>query len=350
MTAPYTPSVSATPPSTEPWTTRRLLAWMTDAFAKRGLDSPRLSGEILLAHVLQTQRLRLYTDPDREAAPFELEALRGLVGRALKHEPIQYLTGETYFFGLPIGVDARVLIPRPCTELIVEEVLQTIRRQMDSLMPVPPVPPPDSVVDHDADPETTPIRPIPKRDPRAAAEVVIADVCTGSGCIAVALAKNLPRARVVATDLAADALDVALANARRHRVEERIEFIAGRLLEPVAERVPGLAPEGLDFLVANPPYIPDHEWDAVEPNVKHFEPALALRGGPEGVDCVKPLIEHAPALLKPGGTLLIEIAASTADAVLGFALHHPRLHRAAILNDLEGLPRVLRAQRRDIGA
>lgn len=302
---------------------------MAEAFAKRALDSPRLCAEILLAHVLEVERLKLYMDPDREAAAFELEALRGLVGRALKHEPIQYLTGEAWFFGLPMSVDGRVLIPRPCTELIVEEVLQSVRRAAGE--PVT------------ADPEAAPV---PRRERRTMTEVVIADVCTGSGCIAIALLANLPKAKVIATDRSPDALAAALANARRHKVEERLELLEGNLLEPLAERVPGAAVEGLDFLVANPPYIPDHEWDAVEPNVKDFEPALALRGGPEGVTLAKPIIQEGPALLKPGGTMLVEIAASTADVVLGYALNHPRLADAMILNDLEGLPRVLRARRR----
>ena len=302
---------------------------MSEAFTKRELDSPRLCAEILLAHVLQVERLKLYMDTDREAATFELETLRGLVGRALKHEPIQYLTGEAWFFGLPMSVDGRVLIPRPCTELIVEEVLQSVRRAAGEPVAV--------------DPEAAPV---PRRERRSMSELTIADVCTGSGCIAIAILANLPKAKVIATDRSPDALAAALANARRHKVEERLELIEGNLLEPLAERVPGAAVEGLDYLVANPPYIPDHEWDAVEPNVRNFEPAMALRGGPEGVTLVKPIIAEGPALLKPGGMMLVEIAASTADVVLGYALNHPRLTDATILNDLEGLPRVLRAKRR----
>ncbi len=365
MSGPYTGRV---PPSDTPaaqgWTTRSLLAWMTTAFTAKGIDSPRLCGEILLAHVIHldaadnSARLMLYTDPDREAAPEELAKLRTLVGRALKHEPIQYLTGQAWFFGLPFAVDARVLIPRPSSETIVETLLQELRRQRTR-----------SVIDGNgaryaglgsatSEPASgdetatvaTPvaaarqISPIPKR--RAdATPLFIADVCTGSGCLGVSLAKNLPGARVLLSDVSQDALEVAAGNAQRHGVLERVEFLPGDLLAPIAERLPGFAQAGLDALVANPPYIPDHEWDAVEPNVKDHEPHSALRAGADGLEFVAPLVQHAPALLRPGGWLLVEIAACTAAAVLETARGHRLLCDARIVRDGDGLDRVLVARR-----
>jgi release factor glutamine methyltransferase len=317
--------------------------------AKNAIDSPRLCAEVLVGHALKCERLKLYMDADRPASPEELAQLRELVGRALRHEPIQYVTGEAWFYGMPLHADPRALIPRPSTETLVEEALREARRLSgestpnDATTPAPtPAEPP--AADPDATPVAKrPIRPIPKHK---AAALVIAEVCTGSGCIAVALLKQLPRARVVATDISTDALALAGANALRHNVADRLELIAGDLLVPLAERVPGIATEGLDLLLANPPYIPDDEWPAVERNVKDFEPTIALRGGPDGLDFVRPLLTHGPTLLKPGGAILLEVAAVTAHAVAGAAETHGLLEAVRIVKDLDGLDRIVVARRR----
>jgi release factor glutamine methyltransferase len=302
------------PPATdESWTTRRLLAWMSDAFTKKGLDSPRLSAEIILAHVLGCQRLKLYTDVDRPASPLERESLRNLVSRALNHEPVQYLTGEAWFFGLPFLVDRRVLIPRPATETIVEHVLQHARA---------------------------------KAGGRHSGEgLLIADVCTGSGCIAIALMKNLPEARAAATDISGDALEVARTNAVRHDVAGRIDFLEGDLLAALDQHPSIGRRAALDYLVCNPPYIPDDEWDAVPPNVRNHEPHLALRGGADGMDYVKRLLTEGPAYLKPGGLLLIEVADSRAKPCRELAESIADLQNIQILSDIEALPRVIVASR-----
>lgn len=284
------------------WTTRRLLAWMQETFAAKDIDQPRLAAELLLTHVTGQDRLKLYTDPDRPAAPDELDALRGLVKRALTKEPIQYLIGVWSFYGLDLATDSRALIPRPCTETSCDRVLEHFRavgRQSDDL--------------------------------------VIADVCTGSGCLGIALAKNLPAARVILTDVSEDALSLARENTARHDLSDRVELRRGDLLEP-------LAGEGVDALVANPPYIPDTEWADVDAGVKDHEPELALRGGPDGLALVRPLIEQASEQLKPGGILAIEIAAATAGPALGL-LEATGLNNPALLKDREGLNRVVTATR-----
>lgn len=283
---------------------------MSKAFDERGVESPRLSAEMLLAHVLGCDRLRLYMNADRPASQAERDQLRALVSRALTHEPVQYLVGEAWFFSLPFTVDRRVLIPRPSTETIVEHVLQETRKRADQAPPQ-----------------------------------VIADVCTGSGCIAVVLARNLAAARVLATDISGEALDVARANAARHAVADRITFLQGDLLEPL-RRSPT---PPLGFLVANPPYIPDHEWHdpaMMGRNVKGHEPELALRGGADGLRLVEPMIDQSAEFLAPGGRLLIELAASTAEAALARAVANPQWSEARILMDADGLPRVLSAVRR----
>ncbi len=300
---------------TEPWTTRRLLAWMTESFTKKGLDSARLMAELLLAHVIGCDRLRLYMDADRPASPLERDRLRELVQRAQAHEPVQYLVSEAWFFSLPFHVDRRVLVPRPGTETIVQHVLQHARVE-------------------------------PGFGGKTGEGLLIADVCTGSGCIAISLLKNLPGARAAATDLSADALEVAQSNAKRHGVVDRIDFLTGDLLGPL-EDFPGTRGKGtVHYLVSNPPYIPDHEWDAVPPNVKNFEPAMALRGGKDGLDFIRPLIEHGPAHLRPSGLILIETADSTAAAALDLLKARPEIEQAEILEDFEGLPRAVAGRRR----
>ena len=288
---------------------------MAEAFTDRDLDSPRLSAEMLLAHTIGCDRLRLYMDADRPATPLERAALRDLVARALKHEPIQYLVGEAWFFGLPFAVDHRVLIPRPCTETIVERVLQHARSRPGFGGP-----------EGDA--------------------LLIADVCTGSGCIGVALAKHLPHARVLCTDISDDALAVARENAKRHEVIDRIDFRVGSLLEPVLAHPAAGRRGSIAYLVSNPPYIPDHEWDTeMGLNVKGHEPDIALRGGPDGLELVRPLIAGAPGLLRPDGLLVVEFAASTAEAVRTTAAGTPGLTEIEIVSDLDSLPRTLVARR-----
>lgn len=306
------------------WTTRKLLAWMKDAFAKAGIDSPQLCAEMLVSHVLGCERLKLYMDPDRPAAPLERQQLRDLTARALKDEPVQYLVGEAWFFSLPFHVDKRVLIPRPATGTIVEHVLQHARAT------------PGFGGESEA---------------RFGEGVVIADICTGSGCVAVALARNMPGAHVVATDISADALDVARANAERHQVAERVDLLEGDLLAPLAAHPAAKGKGTLHYLVSNPPYIPDDEWDSDDPetgvqaNVKAFEPEIALRAGPDGLRFVRPLLTDGPRCLRPGGLIMVEVAASRAKDARAIAEANPLLEAVTILKDFEGHPRTIVARR-----
>jgi release factor glutamine methyltransferase len=306
MTSPSTPS------ATDAWTTRKLLAWMSEAFTRSKLDSPRLFAELLLSHVIGCDRLKLYMDADRPATELERQTLRELVGRALKHEPVQYLVGEAWFYGLPLHVDRRVLVPRPSTETLVEQVLQHARAE-------------------------------PGFGGKTGEGVCIADIGTGSGAISLVLLKNLGAARALATDISRDSLEVAERNAKRHGLEERVEFLQGDLWWPLETHPAG---RGLHYVLSNPPYIPDSEWGDVEANVKDYEPHRALRGGADGLQFVGPLLEKGPEFLRPHGLLLLEIAAATAPAVLERAKAHPLMENARIVDDIDGLPRVLVARRR----
>ncbi len=174
--------------------------------------------------------------------------------------------------------------------------------------------------------------------------MLIADVATGSGCIAIALLKALPGARAIATDLSRDALDVAGANAQALGAADRIDLLQGDLLEPILAHPSGSV-GGLHYLVSNPPYIPDDEWEAVEANVKDHEPTGALRGGVDGLDFVRPLIESAPRLVRPHGLVLIEVAAARADEALALMDASELIAETAVLRDEDDLPRAVAGHR-----
>jgi release factor glutamine methyltransferase len=251
------------------WTVRRVLGWTTQHFEKLGLDSPRLTAELLLAHVLHTSRVRLYTDLDRPLEAGELAAYRGLIARRAAGEPTSYLTGTREFYGRTFAVDPRVLVPRPETELLVEAVLQAVPRD---------------------------------------AEIRVLDLCTGSGCVGITLALERPRARVLATDASPGAVEVARANAAALGPADRFEARLGDLLAPVEGEPP------FDVVVANPPYVPTGELPTLSPEVRR-EPPLALDGGADGLDVVRRIAEEAPRRLVPGGLLALEIGDGQGPAV-----------------------------------
>lgn len=297
------------PPETrETWTTKALLDWMTGYFQRRGLDAPRMSAEMLLGHVLDCERLRLYMDADRPASEAERAELRDLIERAATREPIQYLVGEAWFFSLRFKVTPDVLIPRPATATLVEHVLQHQR------------------IVHGFEAPT------------------IVDIGTGSGIIAVSLAKQIKRAHVIATDVSAAALDVARENAESHKVHDRIEFIEGSLYDALE---PTRHAGRIDYLVSNPPYVADEEWDDLESNVADYEPEHALRGGPGGLDFLRPLIEQVHTWIRPGGRFAFEIGAPKKKDVLKLAQANDALVDVEVHADFEGFPRVLVGGRRE---
>lgn len=250
-----------TPAATEQWTVRRVLEWTRGHFDKQAIDSPRLTAELLLSHVLNVTRVKLYVDLERPLQKDELAKYKALIQRRLAHEPTQYLMGTREFYGRPFAVDARVLIPRPETELLVEAVL----------------------------------RQLPKEAPSR-----VLDVCTGSGCIAVSIAAERPHASVWATDLMANALEVAKANAETLGVGTRVTFFEGDLLAAVP------AGPTFDVVVSNPPYVKSGEIATLQHEVRH-EPRTALDGGTDGLDFVKRLAVDALPRVKPGGWLALEI-------------------------------------------
>ncbi|HBZ97781.1 MAG TPA: peptide chain release factor N(5)-glutamine methyltransferase, partial [Phycisphaerales bacterium] len=255
----------------EPWTTRRLLSWMGEHFASRGIEGHDVMAQVLLGHVLSVDPIMLFTDPDRPTTAEELDHLRPLVRRAAADEPVQYLVGEGPFLGRPFHVGPDVLIPRSSSESIIQCVLDRHRGGA-------------------AGGDVPDIR-------------TVADIGTGSGCLAITLAIHLPEVRVTATDLSTAAIDIARSNAQRHGVEDRIDFLVGDGCSPLR----AVASEGtFDLVVSNPPYIADHTWSTLDANVRDHEPTLALRGGPDGLDVIRPLLDGIGPVLAPDGMLVVE--------------------------------------------
>lgn len=286
----------------EAWTTRKLLDWLRGALKDKGVDDARLCAELLVANVIGCERLRLYMEADRPATPEELTALRALAKRALNHEPVQYLVGEWSFYGITLNTDKRALIPRPESQTLVDEAVTSIKA-IDGRAPL------------------------------------VADVCTGSGCIAIAIASQVPTAIVHACDIDADAIALAAENIERTNLADRITNYEGDLLAALPEGEP------YDAIVANPPYIPDDEWGEVAPNVKDHEPTHALRGGADGLDLVRPLIVQATDRLRSGGLLAIEVATARAEEALQLLTADERYRDARIVRDFAGRPRIVTAVR-----
>jgi release factor glutamine methyltransferase len=263
------------------------------------VPSPRMNAELLLRFTLDVDRAYLYAHPEREiSAEAQARYDQALAQRA-RGIPAQYITGHQEFWGMDLIVNPAVLIPRPETEHVIETVLQLINGGRAS-----------------------------------SPGMRIVEVGTGSGCIALALAKELPEAEVHATDISLAALEVARANAARHQLESRIQFHETNLLH-------GLEPASFDFVVSNPPYVGESEEDQVQLEVRKFEPRNAVFAGPTGLEVIERLIPQAQVALKSGGWLVMEISGTIAE---GVKRHLGRWDAVEITNDLQGIPRVVSAQ------
>jgi release factor glutamine methyltransferase len=283
------------------WTIRALMDWTEKHFQQKGLESPRLEAQLLLAYALNCRRVELYTRWDEPVADEKRGRFRELIKRRLDGCPTMYLTGRREFFALEFEVTPAVLIPRPETELLVSETLKHIKT-------------------------------IP--NPR------VLDIGTGSGCIAIAVAHQHKSASVTATDISAEALEVAKRNAQRHDLTERIRFLQGDLFGPLA------ADEQFEVIVSNPPYVSQVEFAELPLHVRDYEPRLALEAGVDGFDVYDRLIPAAPAQLVPGGWLLLEIGATQAQGVRQRLDAQPEFETGDTLFDDGKLPRVITAQRK----
>jgi release factor glutamine methyltransferase len=273
------------------------------------VPSHTLTAELLLMHALGCDRAWLYTHPENLLDPPTIERYFQLVARRTSGEPTQYLTGKQEFWGFEFEVTPAVLIPRPETEHLVEVTLDRLGRRGHKTGP-------------GAKDSRTPL--------------CIADVGTGSGCLAVALAHELQQADVLATDISDAALEVARRNAIRHGVADRIHFLQGDLLEACH---PGS--RGFDLIVSNPPYIARSEANSLPREVLDHEPPAAFFSGPTGIEIYARLTEQARSRLRSGGILVLELGYSCAESVRAILATQPRWTNVRITNDLAGIPRVL---------
>jgi release factor glutamine methyltransferase len=284
------------------------------------VPSYTLAAELLLMHALGRDRTSLYTHPDDLLDSAAAEKYLALIARRAAGEPTQYLTGKQEFWGLEFEVTPAVLIPRPETEHVVEVALERLGSRGLKINMRTGAPNP---------------------------ALRIADVGTGSGCLAVALAHELPHAEFFATDISAPALEIARRNAARHGVAERIHFLETNLLESVLHesQVSSHDSRLFDLIVSNPPYVARKEAAELPLEVREHEPHSALFGGPTGVEIYSQLIEQAGALLRPGGILVLELGYNAAGPVRAILDAQRGWTRINVTNDLAGIPRVLASER-----
>jgi release factor glutamine methyltransferase len=289
------------PPRQDPWTIARVLRWASEDLERKGLrDSPRLDAELLLSHALGVDRVRLIVDASRPLAAEELARYRELLVRRRRHEPVAYILGEREFYGLTFSVNPHVLIPRPDTETLVNVALErTAERSLHG---------------------------------RAI------DVCTGSGCVAIAFAKERPTWQLTGSDLSPQALLVARHNALRLGTIWNLDFRQADLLGEIdAEPL-------FDLIMANPPYVSDADLPTLSPDIRDHEPAAALSGGPDGLSLIRRLVKAAPALLAPGGVLALEVGAGQAPRVAKGLLSHG-FSDVQQTRDYGGIERVVSGRR-----
>lgn len=284
----------------ERWTVLRVLQWTTEHFERKDIEQPRASAEILLAHVLNMERIQLYLNFDRPLTPVELASYREVIRRRAAREPTQYITGKQEFWSLELEVSPAVLIPRPETELLVEKTLDLVRNSAKRVL----------------------------------------DLGTGSGAIAIALAHECPALDVIASDQSCTALQVARRNAIRHRLSDRIALVATDLLGGFSCSNPPF-----DVIVSNPPYIGEKEFPFLAPEILQYEPNTALLAGPQGLSAIRRILREAPAYLKSQGSLLLEIGAGHADLLREELQNEPFFDHCEFHRDYSGILRVLHLQR-----
>ena len=278
----------------ELWTIGRILKWTEQYFKEKGIESPRLDAEVLLSHILGRERIYLYVHFDEPLEPTELARYREAIKQRVQRVPVAYIIGEKEFMGLTFRVTADTLVPRPDTEILVQAAIERLRARGDA--------------------------------PR------FADIGTGTGAICLSVLHFLPKAQADTVDISPAARAVAEENAAALEVADRVTFHTGDLLAP-------LAGQCYDAILSNPPYIPDGDIAALAPEVRLKEPRTALAGGKDGLDFYRRLTADAPAHLKDGGFLAVEVGIHQAAPVAALAV--PAFSRTEILKDYAGIERVV---------
>lgn len=283
------------------WTIRDLMKFAIEHLQKLGFDEARLNVELLLAHALGFQRIQLYTNFDKLLTKEELATFRSLYERRLILEPVQYIIGSTNFMGVQLRVDSRALIPRPETETLVEQAMMLCKERDEEKL------------------------------------ISIIELGTGSGNIAISLAKYVKNVRVTTIDNSKEALDVARENAIRHQIESAIDFHMIDMFEPVDQ----LLLKRFDMLISNPPYISSEDWDTLSTEIKRYEPRCALTDSKDGFECHKRIIELAPFLLRNSGWVLVEVGYGQAKTVAKM-MERAGFSSISVVQDLQGIQRVVK--------
>lgn len=288
------------------WTTKKLLDWTCEYLQQANVDQPRLSAEILLADVLGCKRIELYMHFDYSPNSDELARFRQIVRRCADNEPVAYLTGKAHFYSLQFEVGPAVLVPRPETELLAAEAIEFVRRRTD--------------------------RP----------NVAILDMCTGSGCVAVAVAANAIEAEITAVDTSEAAIEMAQKNVQKHGLQGRIKLVRSDLFE----KLENTENSTFDLILSNPPYISNSEYEKLAPVVTNYEPKEALLAGEDGLDVIKKIIGRAKKFLADNGELMLEVAYNQAETVSGLFEKSGYLKEIKILKDNLGYGRLVKARKK----
>lgn len=284
------------------WRVVDLLDWTTRYFEQHGIPNPRLDAEILLAHLLEKSRLQLYLHFEMPVFQEHLTPYRELIKKRIEHTPVSYLTNRKEFMALDFYVDERVLIPRPETEQLVETILREKTGNSERLL----------------------------------------ELGTGSGVIATSLAVHQPEWEIIATDISEPALAVAQKNAETHVHTPQIKFLSGDLFEPIK----AINPPGnirFDWIVCNPPYVKNIEWDTLSPDIRDYEPEIALLAGDDGLAVIRRLIAEAPEYLAPNGKLILEIGETQADTVRSLINTEPAYRTYKLFKDYAEKERIVLA-------
>ena len=323
------------------WTVKRILDWIEGYLAQHGDENPRVSAQWLVSEAVGVSRMQLFLDAERPLTADERAVLRDWTRRRGAGEPLQYITGEAAFRHITVKVRPGVLIPRPETEVLVSEAL--------ALLPAAPKPQDalDAEVLRQYAELTSEKGPVGAPFPRAgvigdgAPLLLVADICTGSGCIACSIASEHPRTRLISTDISPDAVALARENVERLGLDGRVDVIQCDLAEGVDDVLLG----SFDLVVSNPPYVPTDVLAVIPSEVAEFEPALALDGGPDGLAVYRRLLDWCARTLKPGGAFAFELHETCLEDAAAEA-EYAGFVDVRIVEDLAGRPRVLTARTR----
>lgn len=312
------------------WTIGRILKWTEQYFKDKGIESPRLDAEVLLAHVLEKQRIYLYVHFDEPLQPAELAAYREMIKQRVLHVPVAQILGEKEFMGLTFKVTADTLVPRPDTEILVQAAVERLKAMKGEKSAT------GVLADESAAEEPAEGQPVGGADAEqeVAEPLHIADIGTGSGAICLSVLRYLAGTVADTVDISPEARAVAEENAASLGLADRVTFHTGDLLQPL---------RGMTFaaILSNPPYIPEADIAGLAPEVRLKEPHTALSGGRDGLDFYRRLAKEAPAMLVPGGFMAFEVGIHQAEPVAALAKANPLIASTEILPDYAGIDRVV---------